>query len=171
MIDFSGMKKLTIGGVDLVKLFIDGVQVWAMKTFTNQIPISTDASGNVYNSKGFKENVLVSAGVEYNHTGKDTTGFIPCVVGNVIRLKNVAFNNEQNCRLNFYKADKTYIGQAAGNSTYILNTSFKGVKDADGYYTQFTITSRTETTNCAFIRITANDINDSSIVTINEEID
>ena len=170
MIDFSNFKQLFIGGVELKELFINGIQVWKGVSYTNQIPISTDASGNIYNGKGFKENVLVSAGVEYNHTGKDTTGFIPCVVGSVIRLKNVAFNNEQNCRLNFYKADKTYIGQAAGNSTYILNTSFKGVKDADGYYTQFTITSRTETTDCAFVRITANDIDDSSIITINEEI-
>lgn len=171
MIDFSNFKQLFIGGVELKELFINGIQVWKGVSYTNQIPISTDASGNIYNGTGYKENTYVGAGVEYTMSGKDTTGYIPCVVGNVIRLKNVAFNNEQNCRLNFYKADKTYIGQVAGNSTYILNTNFKGIKDANGYYTQLTISSRTETAGCAFVRITANDINANSVITINEEID
>ena len=40
--DFSVIKKLTIGGIELKQLFINGVKVWAMKTFTNQVPISTD---------------------------------------------------------------------------------------------------------------------------------
>lgn len=170
MIDFKNLKKLTIGGVELKQLFVDGIQVWKAISYTNQIPIATDKSGNIYNGKGFKDGIAVLAGVEYNSTDKDSTGFIPCKVGDIIRLRNVALNNETNCRLNFYKADKTYLSQVAGNSTYILNTSFKGVKDSNGNYTQLTITSRAETANCAYIRITANDINTNSIITINQEI-
>lgn len=170
MMDFSQFKKLTIGGVELKQLFINGVQVWKGVSYTNQIPISTDKSGAVYNGKGFKENTWVNAGNEGQTTGKDCTGFIPCKIGDVIRFKNVAFDNNSNNRLSFFKSDKSYIGQVNGNSTYILNTNFSGVKGSDGYYTQLKIISRTETTNCAFIRVSCNNIDSSSIITVNQEI-
>ena len=170
MIDFKNLKKLTIGGVELKQLFINGIQVWKAISYTNQIPISTDKSGNIYNGKGFKENTAILTGNEQSVNGKDSTGWIPCKVGDIIRLKNVDFDNDNNCRLVFYKSDKTYINQVTGNATYILNTSFKGIKDSSGNYTQLTITSRSETTNCAYIRMTANDINANSIITINQEI-
>lgn len=62
-------------------------------TYTNQVPISTDASGNVYNSVGYK------VGARSNSSGDIVdlpggsnppfaTGFIPCKQGDIIRLKN-----------------------------------------------------------------------------------
>ena len=169
--DFSGFKKLTIGGIELKKLLINGIQVWTGVSYTNQIPISTDEDGSIYNGKGWAENTWVNGGKASYNWGSEATGYIPCKVGDVIRFKDFGLDNTSTNRLAFYKSDKSYIGQITGNSTYILDTSFSGVKDANGYYTKLTITSRLETANCGFVRFNTNDINDNSIVTINEEID
>lgn len=171
--DFSGFKKLTIGGIELKKLLINGIQVWTGVSYTNQIPISTDASGNIYNGKGFKENTFVNAGNEGGVPGVDVTGFIPCKVGDVLRFKNMRFTAAvTNCRLAFFKSDKSYIGQVISTSTYYTDTKFQGVKDADGNFTKLTITSVANiTANCAYIRVSAADITANSIITVNQEID
>ena len=78
--DFTKLKKLTIGGVELVKLFLGGVQVWAMKTFTNQVPISTDTNGSIFNGVGYIENRRLSSSGGLSgsaQNGSVTTGFIP----------------------------------------------------------------------------------------------
>lgn len=172
--DFSQFKSLTIGGVELKQLSINGVQVWAAQTasYTNQIPISTDASGAIYNGKGWKENTWVNGGNEAYNWGTYVTGFIPCKAGDVIRLKNVTFNTSSNLgRLSFFNSSKAYIGQVMSNGTWYLNTEFKGVTDASGNYTQWTIKSVSGiSANCAFIRITAQGTLADSIITINEEI-
>jgi hypothetical protein len=93
MIDFSTIKKLTIGGVDLVKLFINGVQVWAAKTFTNQVPISTDTDDSIFNGVGYIENRRLSSSGGLSSSaqnGSVTTGFIPFYGDStVIRMKGV----------------------------------------------------------------------------------
>lgn len=138
----------------------------------NQIPISTDANGAIYNGKGYKERTYCNNGNESTNNSNDLTGFIPCRIGDIIRLKNMPFGPAvSTSRLSFFKSDKSYIGQALSTSSYYLDTVFKGVKDADGNYIEFTIKEETNMTiDCAFVRISAADINDSSIVTINEEI-
>lgn len=62
-------------------------------TYTNQIPISTDASGNVYNGVGYKVGARSNSNGEIvDLTGGSNppfaTGFIPCKQGDIIRLKN-----------------------------------------------------------------------------------
>ena len=172
--DFSQFKSLIIGGVELKQLSINGVQVWNAEaaSYTNQIPISTDASGAIYNGKGWKEHTWVNGGNENYNWGTYVTGFIPCKVGDIIRLKDVTFNNSTAYgRLSFFNSNKTYIGQVLSNGTWNLDTEFKGVKDASGNYTQLTIKSLSGVSaNCAFIRITAQGLTDASIITINEEI-
>lgn len=174
MIDFKNLKKLTIGGVELKQLFINGIQVWKAASYTNQIPISTDQSGAVYNGKGWKANTRVDPSGDQTVSGCESTGFIPCKVGDVIRLKNVTMpKGNANCRIVFYKSDKTRINHAQCNSSWYVDTCFKGVLDSNNSYTKFTITSAScaeMTSGTAFIRITANHIDDNSIITINQEI-
>ena len=172
--NLSGFKELTIGGVKLKELLINGIQVWKAISYTNQIPISTDANGNIYNGKGWKGNTRVDPSGDVTVSGYESTGFIPCKVGDVIRLKNVTMTKGNvNSRIVFYKSDKTRINHAQCNSSWYVDTCFKGVLDSNNSYTQFTITSKncSEMTNgTAFIRITANQIDSTSIITINEEI-
>lgn len=173
--DFTTLKKLTIGGVELKQLFINGVQVWKGANYTNQIPISTDASGNIYNGKGWKQNTRVDASGDVTVSGYYSTGFIPCKVGDVIRFENMPMpKGNSHCRLVFYKSDKTRINHANLNSSWYVGTCFSGVVDSNNNYIQFTITSEKcaeMTGGTAFIRITAQHIDDSSVVTINQVIE
>lgn len=172
MIDFKNLKKLTIGGVELKQLLINGIQVWKAISYTNQIPISTDVSGAIYNGKGWKENTYIQPSGDQTLSGYESTGFIPCKVGDVIRLKNVTMTKgNAYCRIVFYKSDKTRINHAQCNSSWYVDTCFKGVVDGNNSYTQFTIINLSEmTAGTAYIRITANHIDNNSIITINQEI-
>ena len=179
--------EITMGGIDITSsVYSDGVinipevtgglviNAYAEIALacTNQIPISTDANGNIYNNIGYKAKTYINNGVEKTNTETCLTGFIPCKVGDVIRLKNMPFNSTVNsCRLSFFDSDKTFISEAIVTSTYHMDTYHKGVKDSDGNYICWTIKDVTGyTTDCAFVRITAISITDESIVTINEEI-
>ena len=169
--DFSQFKKLTIGGVELKQLFINGVQVWKGVSYTNQIPISTDKDGSVYNGKGYRENYYDNNGNIGTNNTTDLSGFIPCKIGDVVRLKNVTYDGtNSSARLTFYKPDKTYIGQVTSNSSWIMSNMFAAEKDSSGNYVKFTIKSHTSTTGCGFFRISANEINANSIITVNQEI-
>lgn len=172
--DLSGFKELSIGGIKLKELLINGIQVWKAVSYTNQIPISTDVNGNIYNGKGWKENTFVYTTGDATQAGYESTGFIPCKVGDVIRLKNVTMTKGNTyTRIVFYKSDKTRINHCQMNSTWYTESCFKGVLDSNNSYTQFTITSKDcpeMTQGTAFIRITANQIDSTSIITINQEI-
>ncbi|MBR5305606.1 MAG: hypothetical protein IKU47_01670 [Oscillospiraceae bacterium] len=171
---FANVKALSIPEGVVEKITIDGRVLWQLikAKYTNQIPISTDASGNIYNGKGYKERTYINNGKENANNYTDLSGFMPCKVGDVIRLQNMPLiATDGNNRLYFYTADKTLIAFAQCNSAWYMNTLFKGVKDADGNYIQLTIANQANlTTGCAYIRISAADITESSIVTINEEI-
>lgn len=172
--NFTNLKQVSIDGVELKRVYIGGVLVWDTLYYTNQIKISTDASGAVYNGKGWKENTFVYTSGDAARTGYESTGFIPCKVGDVIRLKGITMTKgDAYCRIVFFRSDKTRINHAQGNSTWYLDTCFSGVKDSNNSYTQFTITSAKcseMTSGTAFIRITANHIDNNSIITINQEI-
>ena len=88
MIDFSGIKKLTIGGVELKQLFINGVQVWK-SGYKNWVRYSTEDDGvTIYNGgKGYKDEYRVrSGGAESSLVGGTITGFIPFKKGKILRL-------------------------------------------------------------------------------------
>ena len=168
--DFSQFKKLTIGGVELKQLFINGVQVWKGVSYTNQIPISTDKDGSVYNGKGWKDATYDNNGNVGTNGTTDLTGFIPCKAGDVIRLKNMPFTaSVAACRITYYKSDKSFITQHIAASSWYMNNVLKGVKDSSGNYIQLTINSSIGAV--AFIRFTAASITADSIVTVNEEIE
>lgn len=138
---------------------------------TNQIPISTNASGNIYNGKGYKEKMYMSTGTERSNSATDLTGFIPCKIGDILRLQDMPFSTAvTSCRLTFFDADKKFLAQCNVDSTWWMDTRFAGVKDANGNYIKFTINNDATLTGCAYVRISAADITESSIVTINEEI-
>ena len=171
MIDFKNLKKLTIGGIELKQLFINGIQVWKAISYTNQIPISTDKDGSIYNGKGYIERYYDNNGNVGTNSATDLSGFIPCKIGDVVRMKNVPYDGSvASARLTFYKPDKTYIGQILASSSWIMTNTLKAEKDSAGNYVKFTINSHSTTTGCGFFRISANDINANSIITINQEI-
>lgn len=145
---------------------IDGAMV-------NQLPISTDATGAIYNStstRGYKKGYRLSTGdglTEKTDSATSLTGYIPVTNGDVIRFANVTFikdsANSYKGMVYMYSALGVYIAHA--DATTVID-SWSAVTDGSGKVTQFTVTQE----GVAFIRITAAEITDSSIITVNQEI-
>lgn len=164
----SGTIKITANGTYDVSRYASAVV--NVVNYTNQIPISTDASGAIYNGKGYKEGCYMNQGNEANNNTTDLTGFIPIKPGDILRLANMPFNSSvQQCRLTVFDASKSYMNQYMANSPWFMDTVLSGVKDDSGNYISWTIPS--DIGAVRFVRITAIDITDDSIVTVNEVIE
>lgn len=145
-------------------------------TYTNQIPISTDTDGSIYNGIGYNSGYYISSsgGALSSRSGSYVTGFIPCKVGDVVRLQNVNFDSDASDksyhRVAFYDSTRTYIGLFNGQSTAVPHQS---VQNSDGVWTQFGIKATmggVDYSSAAYFRLCCSDINASSIITVNEEI-
>lgn len=166
---------VTMGGVDItVSAYTDGhisisqvtgdiiITATAVKTgYTNQIPVSTDADGNPYNNGlGYKTGTrLNSSSNEVAISGMCCTGFIPLSgeAGDVIRIKNVTYAGTAAVYLICFNhngtASKTYTQSDLESAT------------VDGV-TTITITQK----GLYSMRLSCGVIDDTSIITINEEI-
>lgn len=182
----SDFKSLSIDGIALVELLINGVQVWAAKTFTNLVPTSTDTDGSIFNGVGYKENVRLSSsgGISGSaQSGSVTTGFIPWHGdGDVLRMKGVSWKNATadghgHYYINAYDAKKKFLvylsAGEAPDRTHVVTVT----RDANGVETvKFNQDYGTSNVmlqgfrNASFIRINAYGKGADFIVTINEEI-
>lgn len=158
--------------------------------YTNQIPISTDTDGSIYNATGYKESARCSSDGSISDIASGTnpafvTGFIPCKQGDVIRLKNcyihahgtnaayeaIYGNGTYGLRSALYDSSKAKICvfswgnlSEGGDTEYITYTQ----NGSDYKLTEFTVALA----NTAYIRLTLAADNDPkyAIVTVNEEI-
>lgn len=146
-------------------------------SYTNQIPISTDASGNLYESgKGWKTGYrLNSSGAEAAYDGIEVTGFIPVVAGDVVRFDNMALSKTTNASYNYvsaYQADKSKCVWSWNASTAATNFGDNMVWNSDGTLKQMTLASGiTNASVISYLRFSANEITDDSIITVNEPIE
>lgn len=166
---------VTMGGVDITdSAYADGhisisqvtgdvvITATAVKTgYTNQIPLSTDANGNPYNNGlGYKTGTrLNSSSNEVAINGMCCTGYIPLtgVAGDVIRIKNVTYAGTATVYLICFNHN------GVGSKTYTQS----GLESAtvDG------VTTITTSQNGLYsMRLSCGVIDDTSIITINEEI-
>jgi hypothetical protein len=91
---------------------------------TNQIPISTDTDGSIYNGTGYKlDTRLPTNGIPATAAGYLTTGFMPFTVGNTIYVNDFCLtaSEQSNCKVAFYNADHTII---AATSAFGLTTKY-----------------------------------------------
>lgn len=156
-----------VTGDIVIAAIADSVQV----SYTNQLPISTDTDGSIYNGRGYKENTYLSSGDAKTRSGVYTSGFIPCKKGNTLYFENCTMpDNDSNCRVSFFNSAKTYIA----------NTHWTTVNDsekltitygADGNITTLTLTDHPIFDNAAYIRFCCNYLGADSIVTVNEPIE
>lgn len=183
MIDFSAIKKLTIGGVDLKQLFIDGVRVWK-SGYKNWVPFSTTEDGKtIYNGKGYKDGYRVrSGGVETAHGNATCTGFISVSAGDTVRISGASFATAQSANaINASDAGFANIGQL----TPSYADSGYGIFAYDGAWFSYSWKSVVEekpgvwkwvvppaASGVAYIRVSAytDAKGEDLIVTINEEI-
>jgi hypothetical protein len=116
--DFTKLKKLTIGGIELKQLFINGIQVWK-SGYKNWVKYSTEADGKtIYNGGlGYKNGYRVrSGGAEAVQANAVCTGFIPVTGGDVILLSGADFSrvSTENA-INVFDSNFTNLGQLVAN--------------------------------------------------------
>lgn len=146
-------------------------------TYTNQIPISIDTDGSVFNGKGWigSKRLNSSGGVVDVGSYGDSavTGFIPFKDGDTLR-GNVGMylaSGSSQQGICFYKSDKTFIHRIA--QTSVFPSSFKAA--SDGSF-EFTLSAAGDFShvanmaNVAYVRCCFCGIDDDAIITKNEEI-
>lgn len=160
-------------------------------SYTNQILISTDTDGTVYNGVGYKTDTRLNGnGIAETRTGQATTGFIPVPETNsydqgqvVLRFSNMVLDNTTLARIACYDENKTYIGLKYGSQLVTENTD--GVNDciatwdSNGYLSVVDMSEllyyykRSVDVNkvVKYLRVCGTSINDDSIITVNEPIE
>lgn len=176
--DGYSIKTVTIvmGGVDITSTaYADGhisiaqvtgdvvITATSAKTgYTNQIPLSTDASGNPYNNGlGYKTGTrLNSSSQEVAISGMCCTGYIPLtgVAGDVIRIKNVTYAGSASVYLMCFNSN--LVGSKAFTQSDLEAATVDGVT---------TVTTGTQN-GLYWLRLSCGVIDDTSIITVNEEI-
>ena len=168
--------KVTMGGVDITSsavisesieisnvtgdLVITAVAEEVIIEIINQIPISTDTDGTIYNGIGYKTGTRInSSGAAVAAPDVSATGFIPAVTGNVVYLKGM------------------YVNDTSGYTRLAEYNSSKGVVNVNIYPTNWTnegndvYSYKITDSNVAFIRVgTYQIMNGSVIITINQPI-
>lgn len=135
--------------------------------YTNQLPISTDENGDVYNGVGYKADTYLSAGADGTKTGTFTTGFIPCELGDTLYLRNVTMISDDSHRLCFYDADKNCLGTVKATVTAYSGFTYGD----DGNMESITMNVSGNNATMAYARFCCGYLGDDSVVTVNEPIE
>lgn len=143
--------------------------------YCNQLPVSTDAEGNIYNSIGYKQNVRISISSGYTESAANgfyLTGFIPVPLDGVVRLQNITAPNSDGYGAILYVYDSSKNGLGSVANKQLADRGCSPVFDEQGNLTQFTATSNLMSTGFSggYIRFGATLIDDTSIITVNQEI-
>lgn len=165
---------------DTTKLYVlpDGFLYAYMKkdrSYINQLPISLDGTGGIYNSAGYKANTRwsVSSGTEGSADGIYLSGYIPVKPGDIVRIGNITMNQKseknQGCTIQFFAGIGVHALQAQHNAWSGDSTTVHSpVWDHASQLTQFTVPI--DGTEYTYIRLQAEYMGTDSVVTVNEEI-
>lgn len=180
---------ITMGGVDVSTYYSNGkiaipnvtgdivitaTAIPSVPAYTNQIPISTDESGNVYNGLGYKDRARISSsGAESTLDGAFLTGFIPVKAGDTVYLQSglldPSWGSAGSANSRLYESDKTTTTNSFNPSIIESASALENViTDSSGYVIQFSIKSSATTT--AYMRLTLKGTGANAVVTVNEEI-
>lgn len=147
-------------------------------SYTNQIPISINADGTPYvgtnGEKGYKTGyrLSLSSGTETADAGTECTGFIPATRKSVLRIKNIPWEGDSTRGVVAYNANFEKITERGQTLNAVFNSVNGAVDEGNGvikspqldYFTAFIDDS------IAYIRICSTDINENSILTVDEPI-
>lgn len=135
-------------------------------SYTNQISIALDTWGgtDIYNGKGYKESTRIgSDGTISTVSGMCSTGFIPCTSADTLRLKNVTPTGTKSPYVARYM-DGVFVSVSAFTTVF-------PEQDEDGTYIgSMAFVESQANPNFNSIRLSLGVIDDTSILTINEEI-
>lgn len=183
----DGTYTLKYEGADGSQTEIGEIVVGAVQII-NQIPISTDGSGNIYGedyngdgvNDGYKVDTRVSGGNEQGASGVTTTGYIPANEGDIFYFKNMTLlkssSNKYACRFSMFDVlgssnqNNVEGADVAGQSTHAEYFTY----DASGNVTSFRVPTgwfKGSGTTVQYIRIGAGYIGADSIVSRNIPIE
>lgn len=134
-------------------------------SYTNVLAKALAADGvSVYNGVGYKENVRWSQSgqAEGTQQGNFLTGWIPARQNDIIRLKNVVLPADSSNFLLYSTAPGSTSGSLNGAQ---FASTLSPVWDSDGNLIQFTFDS-----TAGYFRLSCKGIDDTSVITVNEEI-
>lgn len=135
--------------------------------YTNQVPISTDENGDIYNETGYLNGYrLNSSGTFTEQVGSVVTGFIPAINTDTIRIKGVLFTKYSEYQIYSYVAmfDENKNKISSENKDYASSYT---ITDEDDGTTTIVIKKQPTT---AYVRISAVGSGKNMIVIVNEEI-
>lgn len=152
--------------------------------FTNQLPLATDADGNIYNGIGYKTDtrISVSSGTDEDRDeeGSCTTGYIPVKTGDIVRFLNCTFNDYEVAEgvlrqgIYLFNSGMDYVTMSStavvGGILENENSNWHPVADENNNISQVTIPSNTASQDIAYMRIVMHVITKQSVITVNEEI-
>lgn len=169
-VSYDGSEAKTMEIADAGELVTETTEI--LPAYTNQIPLSTDASGAILNGVGYESGTLSMDGsVNTDSSFTFVSGFIPVKKGDVIRVKDPSSANFSiGLVFALYNSSKAtgsnigrYINTMQGSALYGAISISGNVLTWDtsniGYYFW---------NNFAYLRVTTNSA--ASIVTVNEEI-
>ena len=134
----------------------------------NWIPRAVDSSGAIYNGTGYKSGARLSsdAVTEKDSGGKACvlTGFIPVVGGDIVRMKNVTVGGDSTSTYVSYLW--LYNSAFAKVAYYVYTTAQFTPTVVDGI-SMFTVPNDT---GVAYMRIQVQTLDNTSVLTVNQEI-
>lgn len=140
-------------------------------TYTNQVPLSVDASGAIYNGVGYKSGVsLNSSGAEIPSSGVAVSGYIPVKKGDIIRIKDTSQANFDMTLMMALTADKAGTANCGKDIVAIRTNAVYGTITTNGNVVTWDTSGIGYYfwDNFAWLRVTTHSAD--AIVTVNEEI-
>lgn len=160
MIDFSTVKSITIPE-GKVKRILSGTTVLWKGGPNNLLPKATDLDRvSIYNIIGYKTGTrLSSSGSTADKDGMCTSGFIPAVAGDVLRIDGITINTTVNCYIIAYNSSNTKTGYMQFHQSTLATLKAGMILDSTTFGSGFNA-----------IRFCCKTITADTVVTINEEI-
>lgn len=173
--NFSEVSALSISEGEVVKITCGDDVLWQKKAgYTNLLPLATDTDRTtIYNGIGYKSGVrLSSSGSVATLAGVCASGFIPAVVGDVLRIKNTKPKSGTASYVITYDSTNAKVahksfGQAG--SDWYTDSLYPWLAYENGILT-IDLSSTYFGTGFDAIRFSAGTIDENTIVTVNEEI-
>lgn len=140
-------------------------------TYTNQVPLSVDASGAIYNGVGYKSGVsLNSSGAEIPSSGVAVSGYIPVKKGDIIRIKDTSQANFDMTLMMTLTADKAGTANCGKDIVAIRTNAVYGTITTNGNVVTWDTSGIGYYfwDNFAWLRVTTHSAD--AIVTVNAEI-
>lgn len=136
--------------------------------YTNMLPLAINSDGTPYvgtnGEKGYKTGYrLNSSYTEVVAEDRCCTGFIPVTPNDVVRVRNIVSPSNKNGYIQFYKSDFSKAG--------LMYEPAAGWDGSEFSFVPSEVSNGTSNISyIAYFRISTGTIDDTSIITINEEI-